>query len=199
MNREYVPRMRHLVIFSVLFGCGGNATTPLKPTADPITTATATGDATATASATATAAPTATQTATPTATPTAVATATASASATASAAPAGPAPLEGANINIGAFAADGLSLKDISCKSDGGGLGGLLGSMTVAAGLSKRKAALDKCGKGETRAHIWQKGGKVTKAEVVGDSKSGPCVQKALVGAPATMDSECLLTVVHGQ
>jgi hypothetical protein len=124
---------------------------------------------------------------------------TTSPSASATAAPPGPAPLEGANVNIGAFAADGLSLKDISCKSDAGGLGGLLGSMTIAAGLSKRKAALDACGKGETRAHVWQKGGKVTKAEILGDSKAGPCVKKALLGAPATMDAECLLTIVHGR
>ena len=60
--------------------------------------------------------------------------------------------------------AEQLSSGHWAVSAEGGGLGGLLGSMTIAAGLSKRKAALDKCGKGETRAHIWQKGGKVTKA-----------------------------------
>lgn len=191
--------MRHVILFASLIGCASDAPTAVEPTAEPVTTAAATTEPTTTPTAVATAEPTAAPTTTASAAPTAAPTAVPSATATASAEPAGPAPLEGANINIGAFQADGLSLKDISCKADGGGLGGLLGSMTIAAGLSKRKAALDKCGKAETRAHIWQKGGKVTKAEVVGESKVGPCVQKALVGAPATMDSECLLTIVHGQ
>jgi hypothetical protein len=194
--------MRTLALCVVLLGCGADPSTALEPTApEPTTEPAAPATSTPTANPTVTAAgsvapvPTAAPSATAAPTTTPPATSTASASA----APPGPAPLEGANVNIGAFAADGLSLKDISCKSDAGGLGGLFGSMTIAAGLSKRKAALDKCGKGETRAHIWQKGGKVTKAEIVGESKVGPCVQKALVGAPATMDSECLLTIVHGQ
>jgi glucose/arabinose dehydrogenase len=195
--------MRTLALCVALLGCGAEPSTPLEPTApdpsaEPAAPATRTPttnpspEPTVTATASVTASPAAASVAAPTTPP-------ATATASASAAPPGPAPLEGANVNIGAFAADGLSLKDISCKSSAGGLGGLFGSMTIAAGLSKRKAALDKCGKGETRAHIWQKGGKVTKAEIVGESKVGPCVQKALVGAPATMDSECLLTIVHGQ
>ncbi len=189
---------RSLPLFLLLSACGADTSTALEPTSEPLAPETAAPTA---------AAPTAVATSAPTATPTAAATASAAptttasapppATATASAAPAGPAPLEGANMTIGSFSADGLALKDISCKTDGG-LGGLMGSMTIAAGLSKKKAALDKCGKGETRAHIWQKGGKVTKAEIVGESKAGPCVQKALIGAPATMDSECLLTIVHG-
>lgn len=186
---------RSLPLALLLSACGADSSTALEPTAEPLPPRTAAPTSAPTAEASASLPPS------PSASAPVVATASASvaplATASASAAPAGPAPLEGANMTIGSFTADGLALKDISCKTDGG-LGGLMGSMTIAAGLSKRKAQLDKCGKGETRAHIWQKGGKVTKAEIVGESKAGPCVQKALVGAPATMDSECLLTIVHG-
>ncbi len=193
--------MKYAFVLIALLGCGADSSNVTAPTAEPdanrpAPSQTAT-EPTPTAVVSATAQPSASAPAPATATATTAA--SAAPTATASAAPAGPAPLEGANVNIGSFGADGLSLKDISCKAEGGGLGGLLGSMTIAAGLSKRKAALDKCGKAETRVHIWQKGGKVTKAEVVGDSKIGPCIQKALVGAPATVDSECLLTVVHGK
>jgi hypothetical protein len=195
--------MKYAFVLIALLGCGADSSNVTAPTAEPdanrqVPSETATATA-PTAVVSATAQPSASASATATATATATAVASVAPTATASAAPAGPAPLEGANVNIGSFGADGLSLKDISCKAEGGGLGGLLGSMTIAAGLSKRKAALDKCGKAETRVHIWQKGGKVTKAEVVGESKIGPCIQKALVGAPATVDSECLLTVVHGK
>ncbi|MBK8936265.1 MAG: hypothetical protein IPM79_01060 [Polyangiaceae bacterium] len=145
---------RSLPLFLLLSACGADTSTALEPTSEPLAPETAAPTA---------AAPTAVATSAPTATPTAAATASAAstttasapppATATASAAPAGPAPLEGANMTIGSFSADGLALKDISCKTDGG-LGGLMGSMTIAAGLSKKKAALDKCGKGDARAHL---------------------------------------------
>lgn len=191
--------MKYAFVLIALLGCGADSSNVTNPTVEPEANRPAPSQTASEPTPTAVVSATAQPSASASATATATAVASVAPTATASAAPAGPAPLEGANINIASFGADGLSLKDISCKAEGGGLGGLLGSMTIAAGLSKRKAALDKCGKGETRAHIWQKGGKVTKAEIVGESKNGPCVQKALVGAPATVDSECLLTVAHGQ
>lgn len=131
------------------------------------------------------------------------ASASASAPATASASAPGPAGLPGANLTIGATEADGMKLKDVSCiMKAGGGVGGLLGSLTVVAGVSKKKKELDACSKGETqtRVHFWQSGGKITKATAEGsDTKINACVEKALVGAPATSEAECLTTIMHGK
>lgn len=111
--------------------------------------------------------------------------------------------LPGANVTIGSVTNDGMQLKDISCiVKNGGGAGGLLGSLTVVAGLSKKKQALDACAKGqtETRVHFFQAGGKVTKVQAeASDPKVKACVEKALVGAPATTEAECAATVVHGK
>ncbi len=111
--------------------------------------------------------------------------------------------LPGANVTIGSVTNDGMQLKDISCiVKNGGGAGGLLGSLTVVAGLSKKKQALDACSKGqtETRVHFFQAGGKVTKVQAeASDPKVKACVEKALVGAPATTEAECAATVVHGK
>lgn len=96
-----------------------------------------------------------------------------------------------------------MKLKDVSCiMKGGGGVGGLLGSLTVVAGVSKKKKELDACSKGptETRVHFWQSGGKITKATAEGsDAKINACVEKALIGAPATSEAECLTTIVHGK
>lgn len=111
--------------------------------------------------------------------------------------------LPGANVTIGSVTNDGMQLKDVSCiVKNGGSVGGLLGSLTVVAGLSKKKQALDACAKGqtETRVHFFQAGGKVTKVQAeASDPKVKACVEKALVGAPATAEAECVATVVHGK
>jgi hypothetical protein len=109
-------------------------------------------------------------------------------------------PLPDANLTIGEITSDGLSLKDIACKTEG--RVGLLGTLTVVAGLSKRKDKLDACYKGqtETQVHFWQSGGKISKAEALGpDAKVNKCVVKAVLGAPSTMDSECFATITHGK
>jgi hypothetical protein len=109
-------------------------------------------------------------------------------------------PLPDANLTIGAITSDGLSLKDIACKTEG--RVGLLGTLVVVGGLSKRKDKLDACHKGETetQVHFWQSGGKISKAEALGpDAKVNKCVEKAVLGAPSSMDSECFATIIHGK
>lgn len=129
--------------------------------------------------------------------------ATSSAPASASASASGPAGLPGANLTIAATEADGMKLKDVSCvMKTGGGVGSLLGALTVVSGISKKKTQVDACAKGqtETRVHFWQSGGKITKATAEGpDAKVNACVEKAVVGAPASTDAECVTTIVHGK
>jgi hypothetical protein len=108
----------------------------------------------------------------------------------------------GANLNIGSLTVDGVEVKQLSCRTAGGGLGGLLGSLTIAAGFGKRKGALDRCasaGKTETVVRWQQRGGKMTDVRATGaDGKPNPCVARALTGAPAPQDAECAAIVVHG-
>ncbi len=144
--------------------------------------------------------------------PTASATASASpapAAATATALPepaaAAPLPLsvEGANLNVGSITADGFTMKDLGCKLDGGGgLGGLLLGPTIAAGLSKKKSALDACApKGaDVRVRFTAAGGKIASAEAAsGDAKVDACVVKVLKTVPGIADGTCAATVHAGK
>jgi hypothetical protein len=111
-----------------------------------------------------------------------------------------PSPLPGANLTVGSLTADGLELKDVVCKTEG--RVGLLGTLVVVSGLSKQKDKLDACHKGqiETQVHFWQSSGKISKAEALGaDAKVNKCVEKAVIGAPSSMDSECFATIIHGK
>jgi hypothetical protein len=109
----------------------------------------------------------------------------------------------GANITMGEVTVDGVTVKSLSCRTGGGGLGALLGTLTLTAGISKRRAQLDRCGspgKQATPIHWHQGGGKITKVTASGpDPKRNRCVQQALMGAVATQDAECMATVVHGK
>lgn len=139
----------------------------------------------------ATSAPTAT--AAPTAAPTATATATAAPTASAASGPAG------ANMRVGSMTVDGLTIEDLACRADGLGV---LGSMLVAGGIAKKKAALTACApKGDKPRVEWTaaKG----KVGVVNVKASTPaieaCVKKALAGTPAPFEGECAATLVIGK
>jgi len=111
--------------------------------------------------------------------------------------------LPGANLNIDSVTVNDVEVKALSCKTQGSGLGGLFGSLTLTAGFGERKAQLDACapdGKTETTVHWHQRGGRITKVKAEGpNADRNKCVERALQGAPATQDAECKGTVTHGK
>lgn len=149
----------------------------------------------------ATAEPTAEPTAAPVATaePTAapVATTEPTAAPTASASASVDSGPPGANLRVGLMTVDGLTLKDLACHADGLGL---LGSMIVVGSISKKKAALDACGKGTTRIEWKAAKGAVATATAKGDNaKMDACVAKVLKGTSAPFEGECAATLVLGK
>ncbi|UQA62790.1 tetratricopeptide repeat protein [Polyangium aurulentum] len=111
-----------------------------------------------------------------------------------------------ANISVGSMTVDGLLAKDISCRLDSGGGGGLLGAFMgpgVAIGsLAKKKAQLDACAPGGAEPRVtWSfAGGRTTKVSVDGvPDKVKGCVEKVVKSAVATADGECAATLVAGK
>lgn len=155
------------------------------------TASTATAQATAEATATvATAAPTAE----PTSAPTSVATAQPTAAPTASV-DSGPA---GANLHVGSMTVDGLTIENLACRAEGLGI---LGSMLVVGGLSKKKAALDACGKGKVHVQWTAAKGSVSQVTAKADNntKMEACVTKVLKGTQAPFEGECAADVTLGK
>jgi hypothetical protein len=109
--------------------------------------------------------------------------------------------LPGANLTMGSLKADGVELKDISCKVEGAM--GLLGALALGAGFSAKKAQLDACSKGKTSETLvsWSAaGGKMASVKAEGpDPKVNKCVEKALTGAKAALPATCMGTLVHGK
>lgn len=102
-----------------------------------------------------------------------------------------------ANLRVGSATVDGLTVNELECRVEGGGLG-LLGNMALIGALAKRKAKIDKCGKPGAMAEIrWTAtGGKISKAEGVGPE--GECVAKQLRGLATPADGECAAMIVIG-
>ncbi|MFO0588060.1 MAG: hypothetical protein U0441_10995 [Polyangiaceae bacterium] len=163
-----------------------------------------TGDATGSAAATTATAPATADvpvttaapvvTAAPTAEPTAAPTSVATAAPTATAA-SGPA---GANLHVGSMSVDGLTVEDLACRAEGLGI---LGSMLVVGGLSKKKAALDACGKGKVQVTWVASKGTITTVTAKADNnaKMEACVAKVLKGTQAPFEGECAATVTLGK
>lgn len=111
--------------------------------------------------------------------------------------------MAGANVTIGSLDVDGVKVEGLSCRIVGGGLGGLFGTLAIAAGFGQRKAELDRCAPaGETKTAVrWtQRGGKITTVDATGaDDEPNRCVEEALRGAAAGQDAECAAIVVHGR
>lgn len=184
-------------------GCSGSTPTQEAETPNDAATATASSAAreTPSSSASVTAIPTVAETATPAA-PTATATAsvapTAAPSMTASAAPTASAASEpaGANLRVGSMTVDGLQVNDVACRADGLGI---LGSMLVVGGISKKKAALLACAPaGDSPRVEWTAaGGKMTNVKAKASTPAiAACVTKALTGTPAPFQGECAATLV---
>jgi hypothetical protein len=109
--------------------------------------------------------------------------------------------VDGANLTMANIEADGLVLKDLTCKVDGGIVGGLFGGIALAAGLTGRKMQLDACSPSlvETRVKWVSTGGHMTHVTASGSSMTvNRCVEHALAGAPSPMAATCATTVRHG-
>jgi len=93
---------------------------------------------------------------------------------------------------------DGLTLEDLACKADGLGM---LGSMIVVGSISKKKTAINACGKGKPRVTWTATKGTIGTVTVKADNnaKMETCVAKALKGTQAPFEGECAATLVLGQ
>lgn len=115
----------------------------------------------------------------------------------------GPEDVPGANLSMASMDVDGLTLKDIACRTEGGGIGGLFGGIALGAGFKAKKAQLDACSPNaakETRVRWTGVSGRMTKVEASGpDAKTNKCVERALTNAVATTSGLCAATVVHGK
>jgi hypothetical protein len=161
-------------------------TPPVASSAPPVATATATTAAPVTSSAPG-------MTAEPVTSAAPVMTAAPTASA-----PALPEPA-GANLHVGSMAVDGMTVEDLACHADGLGL---LGSMLVVGGISKKKAALEACApKGDRPRVEWTAAkGVVGKVKVKASTPAiEACVTKALNGTKAPFEGECAATLVLGK
>ena len=107
----------------------------------------------------------------------------------------------GANLHIDSVNVDGVQLKDVACKTSGGGFGGLFGSLAIGAGFKERKAKLQACAPKAVESRVaWKSANnRMTDLHVTGNSPAiNRCVERALAGAPSTVAGVCAATVVHG-
>lgn len=182
---------------ALLAACAGSASPDDGARAPAYTSDAPTTTAAVTTSAEPTAQPTSEPTAQPTSAPTAQATAAdvATAATTTSAPVSGP---PGANLHVGSMTVDGLTVEDLACRAEGLGI---LGSMLVVGGLSKKKPALDACGKGKVHVEWTATKGSVSKvtAKAENNAKVEACVAKVLKGTAAPFEGECTATVTIGK
>lgn len=109
-------------------------------------------------------------------------------------APEPPSDVPGANMHVGRITADGTTVQDIACRTEGGGLGGLFGTLAIGKPFADRKGQLGRCVKAshKTRVRWTAVGGKMTDVKVIsGDDPVNACIERALSGAPATVAGTC--------
>jgi hypothetical protein len=97
-------------------------------------------------------------------------------------------------MHVGRITADGTTVEDIACRTEGGGLGGLFGTLAIGKPFADRKGQLGRCVKAphKTRVKWTAVGGKMTDVKVIsGDDPVNACIERALSGAPATVAGTC--------
>jgi hypothetical protein len=113
-----------------------------------------------------------------------------------------PSDVPGANMHVSQVTTDGVTIEKVDCRSEGGGLGGLLGTLVIGKPFADRKAQLDRCVQGshKTRVRWTAVGGKMTNVKVIsGDNPANACIERALNGAMATVAGECAASVEIGK
>lgn len=114
--------------------------------------------------------------------------------------PARPSDVPGANMHIQTVTINGVTVQDVECRTQGGGLGGLLGTMTVGKPFADKKAALDRCVQGRQLVRVrWEGvGGKMTKVTVL-STPDNACVVRTLNGAASTIEGVCAASIELGK
>lgn len=106
-----------------------------------------------------------------------------------------PESVEGANLTMGASEVNGLKMKGVSCKTDGG----LMTPLTMQAGLAKQKDALQKCVPegAAVRVAFEFDGGPATGINVADapSPKAATCVADALAAAKLIGQGKCVMTL----
>lgn len=103
----------------------------------------------------------------------------------------------GMNFTADAMTIEGLEITKLECKLGGGGAG-LLGALVVGKTLSTKKTEMSKCTKKPTDVKVsWTNAGQTATDVKVESSDAAlrSCVEKALVGAPATVPGKCTALV----
>ena len=108
--------------------------------------------------------------------------------------------LAGVNVNVSDLTVDGLTLKNLSCALDAGGL---FASALVVGALAKEREALDACvpaGAAVELEWTWS-GGAASKAEALRASmvNKAPCVAAVVMAVPAPANGTCRATVLVGE
>ena len=108
--------------------------------------------------------------------------------------------LAGVNVNVSDLTVDGLTLKDLSCSLDSGGL---FASALVVGALAKEKTSLDACAPGGAAVELewtWADG-KASKAEAKRASgvEKAACVASVVMAVPAPANGTCRATVLVGE
>ncbi len=106
--------------------------------------------------------------------------------------------IAGANLTVDEFTANGLTLRQMSCRADGLGL---FGSIAVAGGMAKRKRLLDACApRGAAPVVTWSFGNnRITDVKTSGASKRvNSCVSRAIKGAAAPGNGKCAAMLLIG-
>jgi hypothetical protein len=108
--------------------------------------------------------------------------------------------LAGVNVNVSDLTVDGLTLKNLRCSLDSGGL---FASALVVGALAKEKKALDACvpaGAAVELEWTWS-GSTASKAEAKRASvgKKAACVAAVVMAVPAPANGTCRATVLVGE
>ncbi len=109
--------------------------------------------------------------------------------------------IPGANLHVEQMSGNGMSLKDIACKTDG--MAGMFGAMALVASFSPKKAQLDACSpkkKSEVTVFWTNKNSTMTDIHAKGpDAAQNKCVERALTGSKVAMPGTCAATVLIGK
>ena len=106
---------------------------------------------------------------------------------------------DGGTLEVPSLITDGLEMRDVVCKLEGGAFLGVVGGLTVAAGFSRKKAALERCSPDPYDVMLgWTAdGGRVTNVTAESrDSRLRSCVESALVGVPSVPTGTCRAKLV---
>ncbi len=107
--------------------------------------------------------------------------------------------VQGANFQIGTSTVDGLTLKDLSCKLEGGFLAGA----AIMGALSKQRTSLESCVESPAQIRVgWSgKGGAAQEVNVKGapSPKSAACVADVLAKSEGIPNGACAATLVLGE